>query len=136
MKILLDTHILLWLAEGSHELPRPSRLAIDSAAARDGIVVSAISFWETAMLAAHRRISLSRSVRDWRALVLARPGIVEAPISGDVAIESVDLPGELHSDPADRLLVATARLGGFALGTRDQRLLRYGGAGHVKVVKL
>jgi PIN domain nuclease of toxin-antitoxin system len=75
-------------------------------------------------------------VHAWRADVLAAPGIAEIPISGDVGVEAVHLPGDLHDDPADRLLAATARLHGFALGTRDKRLLAYGDQGHLTTVAL
>lgn len=136
MKLLLDTHVLIWLAEGLDDLPRRSRKRIDEAAATRGIAVSAMSFWEVAMLDAHGRIALSRPIRDWRRQVLSQSGVSEVPVSGDVAIESVRLPGELHDDPADRIIVATARLGGLELGTRDRRLLDYGKAGHATVVKL
>jgi PIN domain nuclease of toxin-antitoxin system len=62
--------------------------------------------------------------------------MTEVGISGEIAIESVDLPPELHPDPADRLLVATARLEGMRLATRDARLLAYGGGGHVNVTRI
>jgi PIN domain nuclease of toxin-antitoxin system len=134
--MLLDTHVLIWLAEGSADLSRRSRELIDEAAARDGLAVSAISFWEVAMLCERGRISLSRSVEAWRGCVLEATGIAELPVTGEVAIGAVLLPGPLHADPADRLLVATARLGGLVLGTRDRRLLSYAKSGHVKAMRL
>jgi len=136
VKLLLDTHILIWLMEGVDRLPPGSRRKIDAAAAREGIAVSAMSFWEIAMLDSHGRIALSRPVREWRDLVLDAPGVSEIPLSGEVAIESVRLPGDLHGDPADRILVSTARLEGMVLGTRDGRLLGYGNRGHVRTMKL
>lgn len=133
MRLLLDTHVLVWLAEGMADLPPASREQIDRAAVGAGIAVSAISFWETAMLAQQGRISLSRPLGSWRQRVVAQPGIIELPVDGEVAIEAVLLPGDLHPDPADRLLAATARIHGCRLATRDQRLLAYGAAGHLSV---
>jgi PIN domain nuclease of toxin-antitoxin system len=136
MRLLLDTHILIWLAEGLADLPPRARLRINGAARGPGLAVSAISFWEVAMLARKGRISIRRPVNAWRAAVLAAPGIDEIPVSGEVGIEAVLLPGDLHEDPADRILVATARVHGLALGTRDKRLLAYGDLGHVEMVSL
>ena len=136
MRLLLDTHILIWLAEGLADLPPRARLRINGAARGPGLAVSAISFWEVAMLARKGRISIRRPLHAWRMEVLAAPGIDEIPVSGEVGIEAVSLPGELHDDPADRILVATARVHGLALGTRDKRLLAYGELGHVATVPL
>lgn len=136
MRLLLDTHVLIWLVEGVAELPPRSRRIIGEAGRDRGVVVSAISFWEIAMLAHKGRIGVKRPIRDWRADVLAQKGIAELPVSGEIGVEAVLLPGRLHDDPADRILVATARLHGLALGTRDRRLLEYGAAGHAAIVRL
>ncbi len=136
MKLLLDTHVLIWLAEGDEQLPESSVRAIDDAAQANGLVVSPISFWECAMLAARGRVSLSQSVLRWRQRILDAGPIDELPMTGEIAIESVLLPDGLHKDPADRLLVATARTHGLVLGTRDARLLAYGKQGHVNVRRL
>ncbi len=136
MRLLLDTHVLIWLAEGGAELPERAVRLIDEAAYGDGLAVSAISFWEMAMLQAHRRLSLAQPLAAWRERVLGLPGMVEVPVSGEVGIEAVELPGTLHQDPADRLLVATARRHGLRLGTRDRRLLAYAAGGHLRAVEL
>ncbi len=136
MKLLLDTHILIWLAEGLDQLPEESRRRIDEAAATDGMAVSAFSFWEVAMLDMKGRIALSRPLGEWRRQVLSTPGVTEIALSGDIGIEAVQLPGEPPGDPADRILLATARLHGLQLGTRNQCLLAYGKAGHVAAIKL
>ena len=136
MKLLLDTHALIWLAEGSQELSPESRRTIDDYAAKDGLVVSAISFWEVAMLDNRGRIALSSPIQAWRVFILNAPEISEVPVDGATAIESRRLPGELHGDPADRLLVATARSYGYRLATRDRRLLDYGAQNYVKVLAI
>ena len=134
MTVLLDTHALIWLAEGLEDLPARSRRVLDTAARTEGLAVSAISFWEVAMLEKARRLSLSLPVERWREAILEPPQIQEAELDGAIAMESVGLPGELHEDPADRILIATARLRGWSLATRDARILDYGAAGHVRVV--
>ena len=136
MKLLLDTHVLVWLVEGVTRLSPKARVAIDKAATSAGIFVSAISFWEVAMLQQRGRLSLTMAVSEWRHQVLNGRGIVELPVDGDIAIEAVALPGELHADPADRLLVASARVHGCRLATHDARLLRYADAGHVQVLRV
>jgi PIN domain nuclease of toxin-antitoxin system len=99
LTLLLDTHILIWLAEGSRELSEPSVARLETAARETGLAVSAISFWEVAMLHRRQRIPLSLPVNAWRDIVLETPGFVEAPLGGDVAIESFSLPAELDSRP-------------------------------------
>ncbi len=136
MRLLLDTHVLVWLAEGLDDLPPKSRRLIDEAASSTGLAVSAISFWEIAMLESRGRIALSSPISDWRKIVITTNGMQEIPVSGDITIESVRLPGEFHSDPADRLIAATARIHGLRLGTRDSRLLAYGESGHLSTLRL
>lgn len=87
------------------------------------------------MLQVRRRISLALPVERWRSIVLETSGFVEAPLTGEIAIESVNLPGTIHEDPADRMLIATARLNGWTLATRDKRILGYGAAGNVDVLR-
>ncbi|TDI36824.1 MAG: hypothetical protein E2P02_24165 [Acidobacteria bacterium] len=88
------------------------------------------------MLQERQRVTLSLPVERWRRIVLETSGFIEAPLTGEIAIESVNLPGVLHNDPADRMLIATARLSGWTLATRDDRILSYGTAGHVDVLRL
>jgi PIN domain nuclease of toxin-antitoxin system len=134
VRLLLDTHVLIWLVEGLDDLPPASLGVIDEATRSHGIAASAISFWEVAMLVARGRISLSKPIREWRAEVLAAPGLDEIAVTGAVGIESVQLPGSMHDDPADRIIVATARLEGLKLATRDRRLLGYAEAGHLVAI--
>jgi PIN domain nuclease of toxin-antitoxin system len=136
LRLLLDTHVLIWLAEGLTDLPPASRKIIDRAATSHGVAVSAISFWEVAMLESRGRISLSAPIDEWRRRVLSAPGLDEVAVTGSVGIEALRLPGRLHADPADRILVATSRLEGVTLATRDDRLLRYGEAGHLATVRV
>ena len=136
MRLLLDTHVLIWLAEGAEELGEQARRAIDEATNGAGLAVSAISFWEIALLAERGRISLAEPVRAWRERVLAAPGLLESALDGAVGVEAVQLPGELHADPVERILIATARLTGWRLATRDRRILDYAAAGHLRVLSV
>ncbi|MGH7335690.1 MAG: type II toxin-antitoxin system VapC family toxin [Candidatus Rokuibacteriota bacterium] len=123
---LLDTHVLVWLVEGSDRLgPRAARLA--DAALTDGeLAVASISFWEIAMLATRRRIVLDVPPLQWRLHVLGL-GVQEVPLSGDVAMEAAAL-GNLHQDPADRIIVATGLSAGAILATADNRILGWRGS--------
>jgi PIN domain nuclease of toxin-antitoxin system len=135
--LLLDTHIWLWYAEGDAErLPPSSVKKLEVARKEEGLLVSAISVWELGMHVAKGRIQLPVPLRDWVDQALAPPGLRLLPLDAAAAIESTLLPGELHGDPADRFLIASARTEGAALATRDQHILQYGKAGFVRVLEL
>jgi len=135
--LLLDTHIWLWYAEGNEErLPPTSVKKLDRARRGEGLRVSSISVWEVGMLHAKARVHLSAPLRDWVRKALAPSGISFLPLDADSAAESTLLPGSIHSDPADRFLIATARTQGLILATRDENILEYGAAGHVRALEL
>jgi PIN domain nuclease of toxin-antitoxin system len=133
--LLLDTHIWVWYVE--NEPKRFSRRIgplVEAAVQRGDLLVSTISVWEIALLQAIHRIELSQDVRTWVGRALAFPGVQLKGLSPSIAIESTRLPGSLHRDPADRILIATARLTGAALVTCDKRILSYAKQGHVRTV--
>lgn len=132
---LLDTHTLVWLLIGNNRLGSEARDAIQQAANEDSLYLSAISPWEIAMLVSKERLVLDRDVGEWIQGALSLPGIRLEPLSPEVAVASTRLPGEIHSDPADRIIVATARHLGATLITDDGLLLEYGQAGHLKALK-
>ncbi len=132
--IVVDTHVLVWAVDADPRLGEAAWRAIDRAAAATGVYVSAITPWEIAMLARKGRLAIGRELGAWMAAALALPGIRLSPITPAIAIDSVALPGALHADPADRLIVATARSLGCPLLTADRALLDYGAAGHVAVL--
>ena len=132
--LLLDTHALVWLAVGDARLSAAARKRIESAAQHQQLWVSAITPWEIGMLVAKGRLILDRDVMDWVGAALALPGIRLAPLDPAVAVASTRLPGELHGEPADRLIVATARHLGATLVTADAALLSYGRLRHVGVL--
>jgi PIN domain nuclease of toxin-antitoxin system len=133
--LVLDTHVWLWVVEGDQrELAARAIEEIDGASRSGDVLVSAISVWEVAMLEARGRISLSRPVEDWVRSALRAPGIRLLPLTPEIAIESTRLPGSAHGDPADRILIASARVTGGRLATRDRTILGYAGGGHVAVL--
>ena len=132
--LLLDTHVLVWLLAGSDRLGLRARASIDAASAVEGLFVSAITPWEIAMLVAKGRLVLARDVGDWVQAALALPGIRLEALSPAVAVASTRLPGALHADPTDRIIVATARHLGAALVTADGLLLDYASSGNLKVL--
>jgi PIN domain nuclease of toxin-antitoxin system len=132
--VLLDTHVLVWLVAGDTRLSLPARQRIEEAAQRNAAWVSAITPWEIGMLVAKDRLALTQDAQEWMEQVLALPGLRLAPLEPAIAVASSRLPGDPHGDPADRIIVATARHHGATLITADDKLLAYGTAGHVKVL--
>ena len=124
--ILLDTHVLLWLDQGNSRLGKVALQLIESAMADGGVAVSAISFWEIAMLVEKRRIVTSLDLHAWRDDLL-RSGLIEFAIDGECGIQTA-LLHDLPSDPADRMIVATALRQSAALITADERLLQWSGS--------
>jgi PIN domain nuclease of toxin-antitoxin system len=115
-------------------LSPPIRARINDAAKIGQLRLSAISIWEISMLAVRQRIELGRPTTAWIAEAEARSRIVLEPLSTEVAIEAGQLPGGFRSDPADLIIVATARVIGATLMTRDRRILDYAAAGHLNAI--
>ena len=122
--ILLDTQVLLWSRFGDARFGRRAHRQIDRAAREGNIAVSAISFWEVAMLHDKGRFTLLRNVASWRRALLDE-GLVEIPMDGEIGIRAATLP-DFHADLADRLIMATA-LEGHRLVTADRRILDWPG---------
>ncbi len=99
-----------------------TRSRVSEAAGRGEAWVSVISVWEVALLEAKGRIGLTLPLSEWVTRALAPP-LKLAPLTPEIAIESSRLPPPFHNDPADRILMATARLEGLTLVTRDGRIL-------------
>jgi PIN domain nuclease of toxin-antitoxin system len=120
--ILLDTHAAIWLAIDTG-LGRQSQRIADKALADDRLAVSAISFWELAMLIAKGRLRALKSAGEQRAKLLAA-GIRELPLTGEIAILAAEIEG-LNGDLADRIIAATAIAYEATLMTADSNLLQW-----------
>jgi PIN domain nuclease of toxin-antitoxin system len=133
--VLLDTCAIIWMVQ-EQPMAAPALSAIRRAAASGSLLVSPVSAWEVGLLATRRRqpLTFRPTPATWIERLLARPGIQPAPLPHRVAVSAAFLPGELHGDPADRLLIATARELGVPLVTRDRRILDYAEQGHVDVI--
>lgn len=124
MSLLLDTHVWLWWLTGSAHLPAAQRDALDRAATRSLPALSAISLWEAQMLVAKGRIALTEPFAQWIASVAAPDAVRLLPVDVDVIAELHALPASFHGDPADRLIVATARAHALPLATHDRTIRR------------
>ena len=124
--LLLDTHVLLWLDRDDNQLGSVARSAISAAWDQGSVAVSAISFWEAAMLQARQRIALPISPQQWRSDWLGA-GLQECCLDGAIALAAVSLDG-FHQDPADRFISATALTLRAQLLTADVAILNWPGS--------
>jgi len=122
------------MAEDERLIELGARAVIAAAMRTREVFLSPITAWEIGLLAERGRLSLDRSLDDYIATLFDPRRFRLAPVTPVVAARSSFLPGELHRDPADRMLVATARDVGLTLVTRDERLLAYGRAGHLRTL--
>jgi len=123
--IVLDTHVLLWWVSNPEQLSKKARSTIERTISEGSIYISSISAWEIAMLVDRKRLALTMDVKDWITRCEAIPYIKFVPVTNGIAIKAVQLTGDIHNDPADRIIVATALSMGVALVTMDQKLRNY-----------
>lgn len=132
-RLLIDTHIWIWLMEGVDELSTEQVSRLDRAAQSMNLFLSAISPWEVATLASKGRITLPVPLAEWMRKAVHQPGLQLLPLSPEVSVESAQLV-DFHGDPADRMIVATARLEDLTLATRDRRILNWSKSGSLKAI--
>lgn len=132
-RVVLDTHVVVWLVNGDPLSPE-ALSAIDDAADANGVLIAAITVWEIGMLVAKNSLVFTSDVREWVDRVLAQRGVMLAPLDPAIAIASTRLPGAIHGDPADRIIIATARGLQATLITADATILAYGAAGYVDIL--
>ena len=126
MTALLDTHVLIWWLNESGRLSPAQQNVLSAADAGSPLLVSDISLWEVATLWSLGRIELALGLRDWLDKAVAPPLVRRQGISPAIAAELAILPESFHRDPADRILVATARVLGATLLTQDRRIVDSG----------
>ena len=135
--LLLDTHVLIWFAEGT--LPPDIVATIVDSGLRRPCRYSPVSAWEASLLARpnHQGVPRYRFDPDplrWYNDLSRVPYFEETALTAEILIASSDLPGEFHADPADRMLVATARALSCDIITRDRKILAYADQGHVRAI--
>ena len=126
MTALLDTHVLVWWLDDRRRLSAAQRDVVASADAGAPLLVSDISLWEVATLHSLGRIRLTIPLREWLEKATAPPLVRRQGISPAIAETVAALPDSFHRDPADRILVATARVLGATLLTQDRRIIDAG----------
>ncbi len=125
--IVADTHAFVWWVADPERLGVRAARVMDDAAEAGGLGISAVTVWEVATLVARGRLELTVPVREWIERALALPGVEPVPVDERIVLEAVLLPGFPVTDPADRMIVATARTLGVPLVTRDRRIAAWGG---------
>lgn len=123
--IVLDTHAWVWWVSDPKRLSARAREAVDQAAKEGELYLSSISVWEVALLAERGRLRLAMDVSEWIGYCEALPFLRFVPVNNRIALLSVRLPGPLHADPADRIIIATALTLGATLVSKDERILSY-----------
>lgn len=125
-KLLLDTHVWIWLMLGHKMISSSFKRIMEQHKGEEFIFISAISIWELGMLVERKRIELEMDCLDWVEQALSKQGINLLPLTPRIAIQSTRLPEMHHDDPADRILIATAFDHNAVLVTHDQKILDYG----------
>ena len=123
MSFLLDTHVWIWTQEQPDALGPASRALLETTA--EELCVSAVSSLEIARLVAGGLVELKGSLDRWVRSAIDSLEARSIDVDHQIAIEAYKLPGRFHKDPADRLLVATAKLRDLTLVTADERILAY-----------
>jgi PIN domain nuclease of toxin-antitoxin system len=121
--ILLDTHIWVWAVEHNPKLDRDHVEILQENP--DSISISAVSLWEVSMLVSKGRIEPRYPLREWFDIATSGFGIAILPLTTDIARDAYELPGTFHDDPADRMIVATARVHNYLLLSEDSKILEY-----------
>ena len=132
--IVLDTHVLVWAMENHRFLGPEAAALIDEATASDGAYVSAMTCWEVSMLSDRGKLGFRQGVHAWMKGALAQSGIFLVPVDFEIGIDAGALPGQVHGDPCDRIIMATARSLGCALLTADAAILDYAAGGYLTAI--
>ncbi len=132
--ILLDTHVLIWLTMEPTRIGRNAAEVIRGETSASSVLFSPISTWEASMLVDKGKLDLGSPMRVWVRRLLAMAGVTIANLTPEIGSEAGELLPPIHGDPADRILIATARALGCPLVTADRKILAYAAAGHVRAI--
>ena len=127
--ILIDTHIWVWWLTESPSLKKEHRAFLDNLSS-DDIAISVISVWEVAKAVENKKLQFKLTAEEW--IELASESVLIIPLDARIILDSTKLPGNFHKDPADQLIVATARVNECALLTADEKILNYSHVKHLK----
>lgn len=134
-RFLIDTCAVIWIAE-EQQIDEEAREAIDRALGDGrGLCISPITAWEIGLLSRRGRLSAAVSPQALFDRVARLEGVLLQPLTPAILIDSSFLPGDFHNDPADRIIVATARALELTLVTRDREILSYARQGHVLAMR-
>ncbi len=133
--VLLDTHILIWLRSGNSRLKPPIIKLVESCFREGKLCLSPISAWEIGVLVSKHRLDLGQSPNAWIKDFARKFNVSVLEFTSEIAINSSFLPGEVHGDPADRILIATAIAYSAAILTADKNILSYGKQGFIRVIR-
>lgn len=122
MAPVLDTHVWIWWMLGDPSLSKAERDVLDALPAETRPVLCDISLWEFATLVDLGRVKIDVSIEEWLRHAASPATVKIQPITADIVMEMNRLPESFHRDPADRLIVATARALGFPLATKDRKI--------------
>lgn len=123
--VLIDTHILVWWVTGSDSLSSTAHNSLENSIKDSEVLISSISAWEIAMLVDKERLVLAMDIETWLDEVSQIEGVRFVLVDNEIGVKSTQLPGQFHKDPADRMIVATARKFAIPLVTADEKILDY-----------
>ncbi len=123
--IVLDTHVWVWWMSDRTQLSKRAQKAVEEHKEFGKIVISSISTWEVAMLVLRKRLKLTMDVEDWLSRAEAIPFLNFVPVDNYIALKATQLNSDLHKDPADRIIIATAIVLGASLVTKDRRIRNF-----------
>jgi PIN domain nuclease of toxin-antitoxin system len=127
--IVMDTHIWFWWVTANPKLS-DQHVELIERAEGNRLIISAVSCWEIAYKAASGKLDLDQPAGEWMARSLARSGVHVEPVSSAIAVEAAILPGDVHKDPADRFIIATARILDCPLLSADAKVVGYNHVQH------
>ncbi|MBU2523792.1 type II toxin-antitoxin system VapC family toxin [Patescibacteria group bacterium] len=135
--IIIDTHIWLWFLKADKRLGNSEIVDfLKKEQKKSGLRMASISLWEISMLAAKKRIVSDKNLKTWINDALKLTNIKLINLNTDIAVDTYKLPGKFHGDPADRIIVATARHLNAKLVTADKKIIEYADKGHLEVIEV